>query len=333
MYRWFRFAMPVAVLLGIIGSLPSLSAAQTAPDWRTIPIVDAHFHLMLFMTPEDLLERMDRHNIATVISAGAIGSPQQGDPNYRDNLAVTKLKHRFMAAAGGYELVMAERAAGPGIYASAETGGGATALVRIRELMAMQPRAFAETFPNAERSQKDSRMRRRVAVDGPVFQDLMKLSAMVKRPVLMHMEWHPESVAQLSRLLEQHPDGSVILAHCGKTSRAADIRPFLKKHANVACDLSFRSWPQEEPDYSKFPERTIFWSSGKTWKAALDAGWKALIEEMPDRFMVGIDDVHDWAQYDEVVRSIREGLLAQLSQPTMVKVANENAKRVFRLAP
>ena len=37
-----------------------------------------------------------------------------------------------------------------------------------------------------------------------------------------------------------------------------------------------------------------------------------MIEQYPNRFKVGSDGVHDWVQYDEVVRSIREGLLANL---------------------
>lgn len=320
-------ALSVSVLAGLS------STTAKAADWRTIAIVDAHFHLMLFMTPDQLLERMDRHNIAVTISGGAIGSPQQGNPNMRETAAVPRLGSRYMPAAGNYELNMLERNEGPGFYATPGHAGAEEALRRIRQHMQAQPKAFAESFPNAERSQQDPKFRRRVPADGPVYQELMKISAAVQRPLLLHMEWHPDSVAQLSRLLEQHPQGSVMLAHCGKTTRAADIRPFLQKHANAVCDLSFRSFPQEEKDYARFPERTIFWPSTPKYAAAIDASWKALIEEMPDRFMVGIDDVHDWAQYDEVVRSIREGLLANLTPATMAKVAHENARRVFRLTP
>jgi len=324
----------LSVILGLMVPHPAKAqskASGEAIDWRTVPIVDAHFHLMLFMTPEDLLARMDRHKISTVISGGAIGSPQAGGPNLRDTNTHAKLGPRFIPAVGNGDLVAAERIEGPGMYSDPGSREAAAALARIREFLGRQPRVIAETFPNAERSQKDPMMRRRVPVDGPVFQELMRLSAATQRPVLMHMEWHPESVQQLSRLLEQHPDGMVTLAHCGKTTRAADIRAFLQRHRNVVCDLAFRSWPQEEPDYKRFPERTIFWSAGPTWKAWLDPQWKALIEDYPDRFMAAIDDTHDWAQYDEVVRSIREGLLAQLSPPTMAKVAHENARRIFRL--
>jgi hypothetical protein len=63
--------------------------AQTAltDAWRTVPLVDAHFHLMAFMTPADLLARMDQHSISHTMSAGAIGSPAIGHPNLRDSNA------------------------------------------------------------------------------------------------------------------------------------------------------------------------------------------------------------------------------------------------------
>ncbi len=38
--------------------------------------------------------------------------------------------------------------------------------------------------------------------------------------------------------------------------------------------------------------------------------------------MLAIDDTHDWAQYDEVVRALREGLLAHLDPTVLDRVAN-----------
>jgi hypothetical protein len=49
--------------------------------------------------------------------------------------------------------------------------------------------------------------------------------------------------------------------------------------------------------------------------------------------MVASDDTHDWAQYDEVVRALREGLLAHLDPTVLDRVAHGNAKRIFRLTP
>jgi hypothetical protein len=103
---------------------------------------------------------------------------------------------------------------------------------------------------------------------------------------------------------------------------AEQVRPFLRTYGNVYRDLSFRSTPQEN---GRFPERIIF------TRTSLDPAWRALIEEFPDRFMVGVDDVHSWGEYDQVIDSIRFGLLARLSPATAEKVASQNGVRLFRL--
>jgi hypothetical protein len=309
--------------------------AQIIPTdaWRTVPLVDAHFHLMAFMTPADLLARMDQHGISHTVSAGAIGSPSIGHPNLRDSNASAAIGPRFLPAVGNAELVNAERAEGPALFIDPTSKERPLALQRIQEFLSKRPRTIGETFPNAERSSADPMRRRRVPLDGPMFQGLAEIATRFDRPLPMHMEWHPESVAGLSRLLERWPALTLLLSHCGKTTTAQDIRAFFEKHPNVVCDLGYRSLPQEANDFRRFPERTIFWASAPGRTAYLAPDWKKLIEDHPDRFMVAIDDTHDWAQYDEVVRSLREGLLAHLNPSVVDRVAHGNAKRVFRLAP
>ena len=65
--------------------------------------------------------------------------------------------------------------------------------------------------------------------------------------------------------------------------------------------------------------------------AGLKPEWLQLVEDHPDRFMVAIDDVTSWEQFDEVVTAIRTGLLDKLTPATAEKVAFRNAVRVYRL--
>ncbi len=312
---------------------PATGTKNSAIAWQAVPLVDAHFHLMRFMTPADLLQRMDRHGISHVVSAGAIGSPAIGHPNLRDSNAAAVIGSRFLPAVGNAELVNGERAEGPGLFTDRDSKERPQALQKIQEFLEKQPRTLGETFPNAERSSSDPMRRRRVPVDGPMFQALADLAMRFDRPLPLHMEWHPESVEGLSRLLKQWPNIVVVLSHCGKTTRATDIREFFERHGNVVCDLGFRSLPQETNDYSRFPERTLFWASTNLRPAYLANDWKKLIEDYPDRFMAAIDDTHDWEQYDEVVRALREGLLAHLDPAVINRVAHGNAMRIFRLTP
>lgn len=312
---------------------PHAFAQESRPSAATLPIADVHFHLMPFMTPHELKERMDRHNIQWTLSAGAIGIPSVASPQTRDAAVQQLLGERFIPATGGAESRMAEMRVGAAFYNDERSDEREEALRQIDAQMAAQPRLLAETFPNAETSSQDALRRRRVATDGPYFRRLLAIAAREGRPVPMHMQFHNASVAELSRLLQDNPQGIVLLSHCGKDARAADVRAMLDKHPNLYCDLSYRGAPLAVNESRQDPNRLIFWGPGLLNPAGIKPDWKALIEDQPDRFMVGIDDVHSWAIYDQTVDAIRLGVLAQLSPATAEKVAWRNAVRVFRLKP
>ena len=61
----------------------------------------------------------------------------------------------------------------------------------------------------------------------------------------------------------------------------------------------------------------------------VDPDWRAAFLEFPDRFMVGIDDMQNWDEYDAVARNIRMGLLANLDKDVAEKVAWRNAAAWF----
>ena len=63
----------------------------------------------------------------------------------------------------------------------------------------------------------------------------------------------------------------------------------------------------------------------------LKSDWKQLIEDYPDRFVVGLDDEQSWADYEQTAKYIRFGLLAHLSPATAEKVAWRNAVAWFGL--
>ena len=60
--------------------------------------------------------------------------------------------------------------------------------------------------------------------------------------------------------------------------------------------------------------------------------WKALLEDFPDRFVIGTDvDPPTMAAYSEEIGYWR-GILAQLSPPTAAKLAHGNAERLLKLS-
>lgn len=318
------------LLLGLV-LWPLLAGAQTPTAPQPLPIADVHFHLMRFMTPEDLGARMARHHIRWVVSAGAIGSPQLGNSTYRDGQVRKVLGARFVPAVGGSESYVAERTEGTRLYTDPQSTERFLVLDAVESLVGKEQRSIAETFPNAERSSLDPLRRRRVPTDSLFFRELMAIAEKTGTPVPMHMEWHPESVAQLGKLLTEFAKGTVVLSHCGKTTTADDIRKFLVQYPNVFCDLGYRSAPQATDESRSDPLRMIFWGGAFMRSAGLKPEWLQLVEDHPDRFMVAIDDVTSWEQFDEVVTAIRTGLLDKLTPATAEKVAFRNAVRVYRL--
>jgi len=141
----------------------------------------------------------------------------------------------------------------------------------------------------------------------------------------MHVQWDRDSIEQLGVLADHNPNGNIIWAHCGNDGSAYDVRKVLKSHLNIYCDLSARSRPKlSEWVINKRPKAEIFTSY------SLNSTWKDLIEEMPDRFMVGTD-TKTGSHYDKGINNIRSGLLSNLNQETAEKVAYKNAQRLLDL--
>ena len=324
--------------LAVLSFAASVHAQQTPANVAELPIADVHFHYMAFMKPEELLARMDKHNIRWVVSAGAqgmagvAGSVSAGkNPWMRDSDLKHELKDRFVAAVGGPETFQGERRDGPPFYTDASNLWAVAAIQRMNDLLKNDKRSFVEMFPNAENSSLEPMRRRRLPTNAPFFKELMTLAVRHNVPVPMHMEWHPDSVAQLGELLAEFPQGVVVLSHCGKITVADDLRPFFQKYPNVYCDLGYRSSPQGERESQKDPRRLIYWSGGFLRKADIKQDWLQLVEDFPDRFMVAIDDVVSWEQYDQVVAATREAVIAKLTPATAEKVAYRNALKVFGL--
>lgn len=333
-----NFFRTVACALLVGGSVLCAHAESDNKGATNLPIADVHFHYMAFMTPEELRARMDKHNIRWVVSAGAqgaggaAGSPGAKNPWLRDSDLKFELKERFVAAVGGPETFSGERRDGTAFFTNSANLWAVAAVERMNDLLKQDQRSFVELFPNAENSSMEPMRRRRLPTNAPFFKEVMRLATRYNVPVPMHMEWHPESVAQLGELLTEFSQANVVLSHCGKITVADDLRPFFQKHSNVYCDLGYRSSPQGENESRKDPRRMIYWSSNLLRKADIKPDWLKLVEDFPDRFMLAIDDVVSWDQYDQIVAATRDGVLAKLTPVTAEKVAYRNAVKLFGLS-
>jgi predicted TIM-barrel fold metal-dependent hydrolase len=121
---------------------------------------------------------------------------------------------------------------------------------------------------------------------------------------------HSHSDAEaIERQFKQWPQARIIWAHAGFDSPAR-VREMLRKYPNLWCDLAFRS------DHAPNGE--------------LDADWRAVFLEFPDRFMVGTDTFtpERWPFIVEHARYSRQWL-AQLPRDVAERIAWKNGETLF----
>ena len=143
----------------------------------------------------------------------------------------------------------------------------------------------------------------RFPADSPLMQRLWSLSAAYRVPLSIHMDARDEPVAEMERLLASDRRGTLIWAHAGGAG-PAPVRRLMQAHPNLYADLSGRL-----PALMRIRE------------------WKVLLEEFPDRFVIG-SDVPTLAEFVDTIRSWRK-VLDQLPPATARKLGHENAERLL----
>jgi hypothetical protein len=156
---------------------------------------------------------------------------------------------------------------------------------------------------------------------GRTMRGLLGLARKHGLPIMIHAEI--TRLRELERLLADFRDVSVIWAHGGYTPLFL-ARRVLNAHPNLIYELSARTWRHHPAS----PEYSILKDDGTVW-----AGWLALMEEMPERFLVGTDASGRSETTDrEALRGVHH-FLSQLSEPARQKIARDNLTRILKLAP
>lgn len=124
----------------------------------------------------------------------------------------------------------------------------------------------------------------------------------------LHLHAHSDADA-VQRLFRQWPQARILWAHSG-FERPENVRAMLAQHANLWCDLAFRT------DHA---------SGGK-----VDPEWRKLFLEFPDRFLVGTDSFtpERWHYVGPHANWSREWL-ADLPREVAEAIAWRNGERLF----
>lgn len=282
-----------------------------------LPISDAHFHVIpIFMEPDALLKMMDSHKIKWTGGAGYMA------PDARMAKFHKAMGQRLKLYGGQRESVKCYANHGAAPFEDPNHPCAIEMLAQIEAgLKDGRFKGIGELHVNTlNTAPMKPGMRRKLPVDSPTIRAIFDLARKYKVAVDLHIEWESDTVEQLERMLSSYPGVPFKLAHCGKTSSSDDIRAMMTKFANVYCDLSSR------PGRHRYHTSSVIIFTADGFQ---QDGWRKLIEDYSDRFTVGVDDVESWNEYEEVVNTIRKGLLANLSPETAEKVAYKNADRLY----
>jgi predicted TIM-barrel fold metal-dependent hydrolase len=286
---------------------PSPVPTPTPVDAATLPIVDAHFHADLSWDIDALLRLMDNLGVAMAGSGG------------QSNLAglrfVERDGARFFALAATDRIHALNLAEG-GRSWRLESEATLREVERLeRGLEAGCFDGIGEVLVNTLSSHRARQVR--LPADSPLMQRLWSLSARYGVPLSVHMDAEPASVAEMERLISSDRAGVWLWAHSGWYATPSLLRRLLRDHPNLHLELSFRDSLRSFAPVD---------SGGR-----LRPEWKELMEEFPDRFLLGTDVLSPSAEEYRALVSIWRGVLRDLTPETAVKVAYENAGRILKL--
>jgi predicted TIM-barrel fold metal-dependent hydrolase len=304
---------------------PMAAHAQDAAAQRQlaleVPIADVHMHTYPGLTAVELRSQMDRNRVRW---GGAVGATFYGPygPNVQE--FIQALGPRYIPAGAQPDFTVLYSTGGTAAMENAESTAFQSLLARLEQDFANKSiRGIGELILNNRNSHPLPAFRRKAQVDAPSFEALFDLAAKHGGFVQLHIEDDNDSVASLERLLRKHPTMPVILSHCMAKATATFAQALLARHPQLYCELSARS-----SIFLKAPHVQAYQIHDAS---TANAAWVALIEAMPDRFMLGSDATGRNLDYDEIIAAFRTGLLPALREPTLRKVAYGNAQRLFQL--
>ena len=307
------FALPAAAIAAEVNPESARIAAH-------IPIADLHMH------PEAgrfsaVVSRvlMDRNGV------GWAGAGVKTGGRAARAYHAEKLGDRFIAFAGQSELTAIYKAGGIKAMLDAKNPGIQELSAAVEEdLKAGRIKGVGEIHINNRRSSSKDWFKRKGRTDAPSMRLFYALVASHGGFLTFHMEGDSDSVNQLEALLASDRRGHVLLNHCGVYAGAGTVRSLLQRNPNLFCEISVRYPPVLKQSWKSYDDRKMFDSKG------VEPDWLKLIEDYPDRFMIGTD-TGDGSDYDEAITTVRGGLLPYLRPATARMVAHENARRLFGL--
>jgi hypothetical protein len=101
----------------------------------------------------------------------------------------------------------------------------------------------------------------------------------------------------------------------------------IKKYPNLYFDF-LASKPGSKYHGTGYVEGIMYYTS--SWGASLESDWKKVIEEFPDRFVLGSDiNTGRFGEYDRVFDTFRDVILKGVRKDVAGKIAFKNAWKLM----
>lgn len=302
--------------VGLIVSLSFLLASGTVVLAQpTPPIIDLHFHAQPGWNIPALVRLFDQLGVAKA------GSGAGGPDTFWLSFASTYPDRFIPFGAQWHHLVLILREGADIWNLQSPRIADYLRLLEI-DLRSGRIKGIGEIFVNNLNSHGPGFEPIRFPADSPLMRRFWAFSATYGVPVQVHAEATGPTIAEMERLLESGRQGTWLWAHTGFFIEPPALRQLFQKHPNLFCELS---WRDERPG----PRTKIPISDGGQLRPA----WKELLEEFPDRFVIGTDvsspSLDGYARLIDYWR----GILKQLSPETAEKLAHQNAARILKLPP
>ncbi|MBT6094323.1 MAG: amidohydrolase family protein [Rhodospirillaceae bacterium] len=332
----------VAMILGAVIALPFLPARASE-----LPIIDVHAHLhaggnagSLGGSADSALAVMDKFGITKALIMPPPQTVSQGHDetlesyNGYDNAAG---RFAFLGGGGSLNVMIQEALRSGGV--NEELQGRFRA--RAENILRSGAIGFGEM--TAEHvSRRSGHPYVSAPPDHPLFLLLADIAAANDVPIDLHMEALPDdlprpeklssdnpntlraNIAAFGRLLSHNPKAKIIWAHAGWDNtgeRTPDLmRELLAAHTNLYMSLKVAGGTIKDSRPVK---------EGKKLKRQ----WKKLIEDFPNRFMIGSDlKYRKGAKTRGGGPKVYRAILKRLSAEVADKVAYRNAERVFKIS-
>ncbi|MFZ3058186.1 MAG: amidohydrolase family protein [Candidatus Methanoperedens sp.] len=283
----------------------------------TLPIIDAEFHYGGDMDIDKLIHNMDRNGVALTWLGP---NENQGS---EESIRLNKLyPDRFVPTT----------VHGDGQKWHGSDNGFLEKLgndVRSGRYFAMGE--FEARHYPSNTNNRDVHM----PVDSKAMQVVFLASSDTGIPFVLHHEAEDELLPELERMLVKYPEVKVIWAHAGrnrnpvtwaKFSRPDAVREFLNKYPNLYFDfLASKPGSRYQTGYVEGIMYDVTPSG-----ASLNPEWKKLIEDFPDRFVLGSDvNSGRFGEYDRVMNTYRTIILQGVREDVAEKIAYKNAWKLM----